>query len=68
MYDLGDDYYKNYTSNISKVTLNDLKTAADENIKLNNLAAVVVGNLSNELAEFEKLAELKGFSITVRKV
>jgi len=55
IFDLSKNYFDNYITNISKVTIEEVKKAAVENILLDNLAIVIVGDKTkvlNQLTEF----------------
>lgn len=58
IYNLDKNYFSNYIKNIAKTSLKEVSDAALENIRLNELITVVVGNKNKIEKELSKLAEL----------
>jgi zinc protease len=65
IFDLDKDYFDNYTDNISKVTIEDVSKAANDNILLDNLTIVIVGDKTKVL---KQLNDFSSFCIIEKSV
>jgi len=61
-YDLPKDYYRNYLTNLSKVTPADVQKMANTYVLPDNLHIVIVGN-AKDIKGLEKYGEVKYFDI-----
>lgn len=63
MFNLEKEYFRNYISKIKSITLEDVLRAANENILLDNLAVVVVGNKNQIGGQLEEFAKVNNFEL-----
>ena len=68
MFDLDSEYLMNYTNNINQVNMRDVKRAALENIKSDQIVAVIFGDTKKIKKQMEELADLKEYSLSFREV
>ena len=62
IYKLNKEYFKNYTGNVMDVKLDEVSTAAKENLKIENSVVVVVGKKEIFERELSQYAEKNGFN------